>query len=148
MTTIDDMQAASEKISTILAEMERCVLRTEEALTNAKPCTGQVTVWAGGELTTDALPGALSWTRVHAEAGSLGTKFGIAVWEDARWRHWCDAPLYLKLVTFPRLRDLVVKINMAVQAALLKAISCQTANPDLDTLLGAPAPASGGEGES
>ncbi len=145
MTTIDDMQVASEKIGAILGEMETYVLRTEEVLTNAKPCTGQVIVWVGSELTVDTLPSALSWVRVRGEVGSFSTKFRIAVWENAKWRPWCDAPLYLKLATFSRLQELVVKINVAAQAALLKAIACQTANPELDTLLGAPAPASGGE---
>lgn len=132
MKTIDDMQTASEKIREVLIKMEQCVLRTEKMLERANLFDVDAIAWPGdGALDASNIRDALGWMRVADGDGSLC----IAVWEGAAWRPWYDAPLHKQLATFPRLQELVIKINVAVQAYLVKATSCQTANPDLDTIL-------------
>ena len=133
MTTIDDMQVASEEIGAILDDLEECVFQTETTLTKANGI-GEVSL-------KENLARPLAWKRIKG-------KFCIALVDDGEWQSWHDATARRRIEAFQYLPALIVKIEQEVKEVLGEAMKCRVVLAMVDTLLGAPAPASGGEGES
>ncbi len=121
-------------------EMRRRVLHVTARLTTWN--IGEVIVGKGcvngiiNTLATDAI----AWMRISRN-------YKIAVHDDEGvWMPWHSAPLQLQLDTFARLPELVNAVAENLAGTHRRAEACKVACESLDTLLGTPAPASGGEG--
>lgn len=137
-TTIDDMQAASEKLSAILDEMNQCVARVEDMLAPAR------------SVGTVYFDGLLRKTEWHIAWMRMGNTFRIVVQINGlgESRAWANTPACYKLAVFSKLPGLVATIQRELERSLAQAFECKALLPDIDTLLGTPAPASGGKGET
>lgn len=103
--------------------------------------TARLTTWNVGEVTVGVGDiDTIAWMRITHD-------YGITVFnEEGLWISWHSASLQLQLDTFARLPELVNLIVTNLAETLEGAEVCELACKGLDTLLGTPAPASGGEG--